>query len=181
MYSLVPLLALGLLAALPATSQSLPAANKPAPELTGRTWLNTPGQEPIRLGDRKGKVTVVHFWTFACINCRRNLPIYDRWYEKFRERGVEVIGVHTPELPQEREWRNVMAETKKLGITYPVLFDPDYRNWNRWQQQFWPAIYLIDKKGIVRAAWPGELNYGNQRGEETFSRLIEALLAESGS
>jgi alkyl hydroperoxide reductase subunit AhpC len=111
-----------------APAQNLPAIHHAAPEFTGKAWLNTPNQTALRLEDRKGKVTIVHFWTYACINCRRNLPIYDRWFAAYRARGVEVIGIHTPELPEEREWSNVAAQTKKLGIAYPVLFDPGYRN-----------------------------------------------------
>ncbi len=89
-----------------------------------------------------------------------------------------VIGVHTPETEQERVRANVLREVHDLGITYPVLLDPHYRNWEKWQQRFWPAIYVIDRKGNVRCHWDGELNYGTQHGEAQLTRAIEQLLAE---
>lgn len=151
---------------------------RPAPELTGGRWLNTEGGAAVSLAARAGKVTVVHFWTFACINCRRNLPVYNRWHDRYSPKDVVTIGVHTPELEHEKSWSNVAAETKKLEIRYPVLFDPDYTNWNRWRQQYWPTVYVVDKQGVVRGAWIGELNYGGEKGEDRFAALIEKLLAE---
>jgi len=159
-------------------AQRSPLVNRPAPEITGKQWLNLDNHERVSLAERKGKVTVVHFWTFACINCRRNLPAYDRWHDRFSPQGVAIVGVHTPELEHEKDFRNVAIETRKLGIKYPVLFDPDYANWNRWRQQYWPTVYLIDKTGKIRAAWIGELNHGGEQGEAKMAAVIEKLLAE---
>lgn len=163
-----------------ALAQQSPLVHKQAPELSGKQWINTSEGANAKtvIADRKGKVTVVHFWTFACINCKRNLPSYDRWHEKFSPQGVEIIGVHTPELDIEKDFRNVESQVRKLGIEYPVLFDPDYRNWNRWRQQYWPTAYVIDKSGVIRAAWVGELNHGGQQGEAKMAAVIEKLLAE---
>lgn len=152
--------------------------NVKAPELVGKTWFNTAGDKPLTLAARKGKVTIVHFWTFGCINCQRNLPIYNRWNDKYSKQGVEIIGVHTPELANERDPKNVAREAKKLNIDYPVLFDGDNKNWQRWEQKYWPTVYLLDKSGKVRYAWIGELNSGGQNGEAKMSNLIEQLQRE---
>jgi thiol-disulfide isomerase/thioredoxin len=145
-----------------------------APELTGQTWLNTPGGKPISLASRRGHVTVVEFWTFGCSNCRANLPAYAKWHQSLQKMGVEVIGVHTPETDAERNPANVRRQVQQLGITYPVLLDPDYQNWNRWHQQYWPAIYLVDKQGRIRDTWTGEL----QGAEPDFEARIQKLAAE---
>ena len=121
-------------------------------------------------------MTIVHFWTFGCINCKRNLPAYDRWWRRFADKGVVVIGIHTPETEAERDPANVAKKVKELGIAYPVLLDSDHQNWNRWQQRIWPAIYLIDKQGRVRYLWEGELEYQNAGGEAKMTRLIVELL-----
>ncbi|WP_158409348.1 redoxin domain-containing protein [Fimbriimonas ginsengisoli] len=146
------------------------------PEVVGTKWLNLNGQKPITLTSRAGKVTVVHFWTFACSNCKANLPIYDFLYEKFAKRGVEMVGIHTPELAFEKVDENVRLEVKKLGIKYPVLIDTDGRNWNRWKQEFWPTIYVIDKKGRIAFKWAGELNYQGADGERQTIAAIEKAL-----
>ncbi len=150
----------------------------PAPELVGTSWINTPDKSPIKLSSRKGKVTIVHFWTFGCINCKHNLPIYTRWQKKFAHRGVEIIGVHTPETDEEKITSNVFREVKRIGITYPVLIDRTGKNWNRWKQQFWPTVYLIDKNGHVREYWEGELEWNNGGGENILYNKIEELLKE---
>jgi peroxiredoxin len=172
--------ALGLLgmpcARLHASEPSQPLVGFVAPELTGDSWLNVPTGTRLSLASRKGKVTIVHFWTFACINCKRNLAAYDRWWKRFAENGVVVIGIHTPETDAERDPANVAKKFKELGIAYPVLLDSDHQNWNRWQQRMWPAIYLIDKQGRVRYVWEGELEYQNAGGEATMTRLIVELL-----
>ena len=146
-----------------------------APELVGSEWLNT---EPISLASRRGKVTVVEFWTFACSNCQANLPSYAQWNKKFAARGVEVIGVHTPETAYERDPKNVAKQVKRLGITYPVLLDAKMTNWNRWGQQYWPTTYVLDKAGRVRVKWLGELESGGGNGTAKISAVIETLLKE---
>ncbi len=170
------LLAMGL----GASAQPSPGAptGPPAPELTGNAWLNLTNASRLSLASRNGKVTVVHFWTFDCINCRHNLPFYLRWRRRFAAQGLEVIGVHTPETPAERDPANVARKVKELGIDYPVLLDPDRANWERWQQRYWPAIYLIDKQGRVRYCWEGELEYQASDGNARMTKLIEGLLRE---
>jgi len=156
----------------PVTQNS--ASNSTAPELVGKSWFNTNGK-PLTLASRRGKVTVVEFWTFGCSNCRNNLPAYARWQKKFAAQGVEVIGVHTPESDYERNPKNVEKFLRDEKITYPIVTDENHENWRRWNQQYWPTVYLIDKTGRVRHRHVGEL-----RGEEAgVTRRIETLLKEA--
>jgi len=150
----------------------------PAPELTGKLWLNLPSGSGLSLASRKGKVTILHFWTYGCINCKRNLPAYDRWQKRFAAKGVVVIGIHSPETEAERNPANVAKKVKELGISYPVLVDSDRQNWNRWQQRAWPAVCLIDKQGRLRYGWEGELECRGAGGEAKLTQLVEALLKE---
>ncbi len=150
-----------------------------APELVGSGWLNTSDNKPITLASRRGKVTIVEFWTFGCSNCQANLPSYARWNTRFKKQDVTIIGVHTPESDYERDADNVAQRVKELGITYPVLLDPQSQNWNRWKQQYWPTVYVVDKAGRVRATWIGELQSGGRKGEERVARVVEALLKEA--
>ncbi len=151
----------------------------PAPELRGTSWLNVTNGAMPSIGARKGKVTVVHFWTFGCINCKRNFPFYNDWKKRFAGRGVEIIGIHTPETDPERDPTNVAKKVKELGIAYPVLVDTDASNWKAWQQRCWPTVYLVDKQGRVRFAWEGELEYQGAGGNAKMLQLIEALLNEA--
>jgi thiol-disulfide isomerase/thioredoxin len=162
----------------PAPKPSQPSSlNLPAPKFDGRSedWLNT-GAQKLELN--KGRVYVVEFWTFGCVNCQRNLPAYARWQKRFAKQELTIIGVHTPETDTERKVENVRKQVTKLGITYPVLLDQASVNWKRWQQQIWPAVYLVDKRGQVRYRWLGELEWENAGGEEKMAKCIEKLLAE---
>lgn len=161
----------------PAQMQPVALRDK-APELIGGPWLNTPNNKPLTLASRKGKVTVVQFWTYLCENCRNNLPIYQRWHEKFGPKDVTIIGVHSPELKPEFVRANIEKAVKDFRIEYPVLMDLELRNWQRWDQQYWPAVYLIDKQGRIRYRWEGEMNFAGQTGEAAMAAKIEQLLAE---
>jgi len=154
------------------------ALNLPAPELVGGPWINTAGSEAFKLAGRRGKVTIVEFWTFACGNCLANLPAYANWQKQFTDKDVVVIGVHTPETESERVTANVARRVKQLGITYPILVDQEHANWNRWQVEAWPTVYLVDKQGRIRYRWVGELNYRNAGGEAKLGQLVEQLLKE---
>ena len=182
--ALVILALLGAIAAVwpaPAAQPAQPFAfNLPAPKLAGKAedWLNTEGK---KLEFEKGRVYVVEFWTFGCINCQRNLPAYARWQKRFADQKLTIIGVHTPETAEEKKTENVIAHVKQLGITYPVLLDQAAVNWKKWQQQWWPTVYLVDKKGQVRYRWLGELNWQKATGDEDMAKCIEKLLAEGGT
>ena len=155
-----------------------------AAELSAGKWFNTPSGNLIKLADLKGKVTILHFWTLGCINCRRNLPSYNRWYKKFDPKQVSIIGVHTPETSGEASKTAVEKAVKRHGIAYPVLVDSlqngHYTNWDRWNQHYWPTVYLIDKKGNVRWSWEGELEYDHSGGEAKMQKLVEKLTQEEG-
>jgi cytochrome c biogenesis protein CcdA/thiol-disulfide isomerase/thioredoxin len=148
----------------------------PEREITGiESWLNTADYAgtdgaPGTLADLKGKVVLVDFWTYSCINCQRTLPFTTAWYDKYKTDGLVVIGVHTPEFAFEHVASNVRDATTRLGVTYPVALDNDYATWKAWDQRYWPAHYLIDKDGIVR-----QVHYGEGAYAET-EKLIQQLL-----
>ena len=156
-----------------ATGRSdLPALGE-APEFAGVTnWLNSP---PLSLTELRGKVVLVDFWTYTCINCLRTLPYLRAWDERYRDRGLVVVGVHTPEFAFERKTANVRGAIARQGIRYPVVQDNDYGTWEAWGNRYWPAKYLIDATGQVRYAHFGE---GDYLVTET---AIRTLLAEAGS
>ncbi|MCR6711409.1 MAG: cytochrome c biogenesis protein DipZ [Demequina sp.] len=133
-------------------------------------WLNTPGGAPLSLADLKGKVVLLDFWTYSCINCQRTLPYVTAWYDKYKADGLVVIGVHTPEFGFEKVEGNVVAASARYGVTYPVALDNDYATWNAWDQRYWPAHYLIDQTGTVRQVSYGEGDYGETE------MLIQQLL-----
>jgi len=118
-----------------------------APELAGITaWLNS---GPLTLAALRGKVVLVDFWTYACVNCIRTLPHLADWHEKYKDKGLVIIGVHTPEFPFERSTHNVEAAIRRHGIKYPVAQDNRYATWKAYGNQYWPASYLIDRNGRI--------------------------------
>jgi cytochrome c biogenesis protein CcdA/thiol-disulfide isomerase/thioredoxin len=155
-------------------AKALPVLGK-APEFTGtQQWFNTPDEGPLSLRELRGQVVLVDFWTYTCINCIRTFPYLRAWDERYRDRGLTIVGVHTPEFPFEREAGNVADAIEQSGLRYPVAQDNDYATWNAYANQYWPAKYLIDAQGRVRYAHFGEGDY-----EETEAAIRE-LLAEAG-
>lgn len=148
----------------------------PAPALVGspEDWMNT-RHAPVSF--QPGQVYVVHFWAFGCGNCKRNLPAYNQWQAAYGS-AVTVIGIHTPETEKEKQVKNVADAVRNNGITYPVLVDGQARNWQRWQQQMWPTVYLVDKRGHVRYYWLGELEWQNAGGTAIMDGYIRQLLSE---
>jgi cytochrome c biogenesis protein CcdA/thiol-disulfide isomerase/thioredoxin len=143
----------------------------PAPNFTGITaWLNTPGGQPLSLRALRGKVVLVDFWTYSCINCQRSLPHVEAWYSEYAKDGFVVVGVHTPEFAFEHVVSNVRAQAAALGVRYPVAIDNNYATWNAYSNQYWPADYLIDAQGNVRSVHFGEGGYS------TMGQLIRQLL-----
>jgi cytochrome c biogenesis protein CcdA/thiol-disulfide isomerase/thioredoxin len=143
----------------------------PAPNFTGITaWLNTPGGKPLSLSALRGKVILVDFWTYSCINCQRTLPHVEAWYKEYAKDGFVVVGVHTPEFAFEHVVSNVRAQAAALGVRYPVAIDDNYATWNAYDNQYWPADYLIDAQGDVRYVHFGEGDYS------TTGQLIRQLL-----
>ena len=143
----------------------------PAPDFTGITnWLNTRGGRPLSLRGLRGKVVLVDFWTFACINCQRALPHVEAWYREYARDGFVVVGVHTPEFAFEHVVSNVRTQAAALGVRYPVAVDDSYATWNAYSNQYWPAEYLIDAHGDVRHIHFGEGDYAST------GQLIRQLL-----
>ncbi|MGX1740336.1 cytochrome c biogenesis protein DipZ [Bosea sp. NPDC055353] len=134
------------------------------------SWLNT---APLKAGDLQGKVVLVNFWTYSCINCIRTLPYVRAWAEKYRDQGLVVVGVHTPEFAFEKKVENIRQAVSRFGISYPVAVDNDFRIWRAFRNSYWPAIYLVDAQGRIRHIQFGE------GGEALSDRAIQDLLAEA--
>jgi cytochrome c biogenesis protein CcdA/thiol-disulfide isomerase/thioredoxin len=146
-----------------------------APEFVGNErWFNTPGDRPLTLAGLRGRVVLVDFWTYSCINCIRTFPYLKAWDERYRGDGLTIVGVHTPEFPFEREAGNVEAAIEENGIRYPVAQDNEQETWNAYGNQYWPAEYFLDAQGRVRYAHFGEGEYDQKE------RVIRELLAEAG-
>ena len=159
--------------------QSSPSKRDPnqAPELVGGPWLNTKEGKPVTLESRRGKPTLVAFWTFACENCQHNFPAYARLLKQYRSKGVELISIHTPEMKVEREVDQVAKHIGEDGIDYPVLVDNSGTNWKNWKVNMWPSLYVVDGNGIVRYHWFGELNWQDAGGEAKIAEVLDGLLA----
>jgi cytochrome c biogenesis protein CcdA/thiol-disulfide isomerase/thioredoxin len=138
-------------------------------------WFNTPGDRPLTMAGLRGHVVLVDFWTYTCINCIRTLPYLNAWYAKYHSQGFEIVGVHTPEFPFEHSAANVAAAIEQNGIHYPVVQDNNYGTWNAYENEYWPAEYLIDAQGRIRLADFGEGEYA------TKERAIRSLLVEAGA
>jgi thiol-disulfide isomerase/thioredoxin len=144
-----------------------------APEFAQITgYINTPHNSPITLSSLKGKVVLVDFWTYSCINCIRTIPYLNDWDQKYAGNGLVIVGVHSPEFEFEKNYDNVKAAVQRLGITYPVVLDSDHGTWNAYGNQYWPRHYLIDAQGYIRDNHIGEGGY------EQTEKTIQSLLAE---
>ena len=148
--------------------------NEPlAPELEKISgWINS---EPLLIEELQGKVVLVDFWTYTCVNCIRTLPFLKEWHNKYADKGLVILGVHTPEFEFEKERENVATAVAEFGLAYPVAQDNDYGTWNAFSNRFWPAKYLIDKDGYIRYTHFGEGEY-----MET-EEWIQTLLVEAGT
>jgi thiol-disulfide isomerase/thioredoxin len=160
-----------LLAARHPASVHLPIEGE-LPSLGGATaWLNSP---PLSAADLRGKVVLIDFWTYTCINWLRTLPYVRAWAEKYQEHGVVVIGVHTPEFPFEHDIENVRRAARDMRVSYPIAIDNDYAIWSAFDNHYWPALYLVDAQGHIRSHHFGEGAY------EQTEMMIQYVLAEAG-
>jgi cytochrome c biogenesis protein CcdA/thiol-disulfide isomerase/thioredoxin len=167
-----------------AAAATLPAASGPdsglpvigeAPEfIDNQRWFNTPGDRPLTLRSLRGRVVLVDFWTYSCINCLRTLPYLTAWDRRYRKDGLTIVGIHSPEFPFEKEASNVEEAIERNGIHYPVAQDNDLATWSAYGNQYWPAEYFVDARGRVRYAHFGEGEYGEKE------KAIRELLAEAG-
>lgn len=152
------------------TPVAVAAAQATAPDFVGLgNWFNS---APLKLADLRGKVVLVNFWTYGCINCVNTLPHVTRLYAKYRDRGLVVVGIHTPEFPFERSASNVQTALKRHGITYPVAQDNDSRTWNAYRNRYWPAQYIVDQNGKIVFHHDGEGQY--EEIDRTVARLLNA-------
>jgi len=154
---------------IPSRSMTEEAKAPLAPEISSGMWINS---EPLSLKSLQGRVVLIDFWTFACYNCRNTLPALKKWDAQYRDKGLTIIGVHTPELDFERDIDQLRREVSGLGINYPVVTDQDYSTWKAYGVEAWPTVFLLDKQGRVRWSHVGEGYY-----DET-EELIKKLLAE---
>jgi thiol-disulfide isomerase/thioredoxin len=157
---------------LPDVGIDLPDEGRLASFAGATGWLNT---EPLTPEGLRGRVVLVDFWTYTCVNWLRTLPYLRAWDAKYREHGLTIVGVHTPEFGFERDADNVARETRGFGIEYPVALDPGYRVWNDFANHFWPAAYLADANGRLRYHHFGEGEYGMTE------MAIQQLLADAGA
>jgi thiol-disulfide isomerase/thioredoxin len=144
-----------------------------APEFVGIVgYINTPGNTPITLTSLKGKVVLVDFWTYSCINCIRTIPHLNDWYQRYAGKGFMIVGVHSPEFEFEKNYDNVKTAVQKFGIKFPIILDSNHDTWNAYGNQYWPRDYLIDSQGYIRHDHIGEGDYN------TTENVIQSLLAE---
>jgi len=142
-----------------------------APNFVGITnWHNS---KPLDIADLRGKVVLVDFWTYGCVNCVNTLPHVTELYAKYRDKGLVVVGVHTPEFPFERSASNLQAALKRHGITYPVAQDNDSKTWNAYRNRYWPAQYIVDQNGRIVFQHEGEGGY------DQIDKTVAKLLANS--
>lgn len=140
-----------------------------APEFASGTWINS---EPLTLTGLSGRVVLVEFWTFGCYNCRNTLPYVNRWHDRYSNKGLTIVGVHSPEFDNEKNAENVRKNVASLGIRFPVVTDNDYQTWRAYKVEAWPTLFLLDKTGRVRWTHVGEGAY------DEAERTIQKLLTE---
>ncbi|HYL96549.1 MAG TPA: redoxin domain-containing protein, partial [Terriglobales bacterium] len=140
-----------------------------APEI-GRVWLNSP---PLSLRQLRGRVVLIDFWDYTCVNCLRTLPYIQAWHERYRDKGLTVIGVHTPEFTFAQYESNVERAVRDLGLTYPVVIDSNYELWKAFANRYWPTKYLLDGEGYLRYAHFGEGAYGDT--EQAMQELLREI------
>jgi thiol-disulfide isomerase/thioredoxin len=160
------------LAATHTTRNGLPDYGSAPPLHADGAWINSP---PLSIQQLRGKVVLVDFWTYSCINCLRTLPHLKAWWAAYHDKGLVIVGVHTPEFAFEHVTSNVRAAVKRLGVSWPVMQDNRYRTWDSYANQYWPAEYLIDRQGRVRHTHFGEGEYGQTES------LIRRLLGDGGA
>ncbi len=148
----------------------------PAPELTGISAMFNTGDAPLTLASLRGRVVLIDFWTYSCVNCLRTIPELEGLYRRYERDGLTVLGVHTPEFQFERDPGNVGRAVRELGITYPVVLDPDYATWDAYGNRYWPTTYLVDRDGHVRDLHVGE---GDEARTEALVRRALAVPANA--
>ena len=149
-----------------------------APDLIGdsQSWLNS---QPLSSSEVHGRVLVVHFFAFGCINCIHNYPTYREWQRDLAGKDVTIVGIHTPETKSEHNVETLKTKLKAEELNFPVIVDNDKANWEAWGNSMWPSVYVIDKRGYMRAFWAGELRWQGATGDKQMLQKIESLLKET--
>ena len=182
-HNLLKTLLIGMLvfAAAPMTSAislKMPSPPFSAPEFKvteHSQWLNS---APLTMRDLRGKVVMVDFWTFGCVNCTRSIPWLKVVENKYRNKDFQIIGVHTPEFDHERVRSNIIEKADSLGRHHPIVIDNGFKIWRSYKNRYWPAFFIVDKKGVVRGVYVGETHKGDRRAR-AIEGLIDKLLAEA--
>lgn len=151
-----------------ANPKLVPARGPVAPDIVSAAWLNS---APLSTDELRGKVVLVEFWTFDCINCRNTIPQVRDWYQKYHAQGLAIVGVHTPEFSYEQDVANVKKAIQDLRIPYAVALDNDFKTWNAFHVWAWPTIFIIDKQGAIRFTHVGEGAYAEA--EQTIAGLLK--------
>ncbi|GGJ23210.1 redoxin domain-containing protein [Deinococcus roseus] len=147
-----------------------------APELQpSGAWLNT---QPLKLQNLKGKVVLINFWVHSCINCHNTIPLLKKMYAEYHSKGLEIIGVHTPEFDSDRDPEALKTYLQEQGIRWPIMQDNQYRTWKAFGNQYWPSFYLLDRRGTIQYTAHGEISPRFPAGEKPLRRAIERLLNE---
>lgn len=149
-----------------------PQGNKAPEIIPGGVWFNS---NPLSLEQLKGKVVIIDFWTYSCINCQRTLPYLRKWHEKYNDKGLVIIGVHAPEFEFEKSEKNVAQAINDFNLSYPIVQDNNFATWRAYKNRYWPAKYFIDKEGYIRYSHFGEGEYDNSE------KVIQELLKEAGA
>lgn len=148
---------------------------RPVPEFTQHdpaSWINS---EPLKIADLKNKVVLLDIWTFGCWNCYRSFPWLNDLEKRFEDKGLQIIGIHSPEFDHEKNPESIRAKVKEFGLHHPIMQDDDLAYWRSLNNRYWPAYYLIDKKGRIRALFVGETHTGDKRAEQIEAAIVELL------
>ena len=152
-----------------------PISTAAPPLLPGGRWFNS---EPLEIGDLAGRVALVNFWVHSCSNCHASLPVLRRWRDRFTPADLEIVGLHTPEFPSDRDAETLGRAIARDGVTWPVVKDNDYATWRAWEVRAWPTFFLVDRAGRVRSSHVGEISSRFPAGMAPLERAIEELIAE---
>ena len=176
-YGLIGLATLPLLKSHSGTATPVETADHPLPEFTHQqpdNWINSP---PLSVNDLKGKVVLVDVWTFACWNCYRSFPWLKDLEMRYASQGLQLIGIHTPEFDREKVRQNVIDKVREFGLKHPIMIDNNFSYWRALNNQYWPGYYLVDRQGIVRFSFIGEMHMRTAKAK-LVEQEIERLLAE---
>jgi thiol-disulfide isomerase/thioredoxin len=178
---------LGVSLALKNSSSAVSTSNATKPSVTlkqkklapdfilGGEWLNS---KPLSIKALRGKVVIVNIWVHSCINCHNSLPTLVSWYKKYKDQGLEIVGVHTPEFESDKNLAQTAASLKEDGVTWPVMQDNNEATWKAYNNQFWPAFYIVDRNGMIRSTHAGEISSRYPNAIPGLEADIQKLLAE---